>query len=424
MLGGMLVRNRVLALLFSLTFVTYLDRVCISATADVMRAELGLSRVEMGWVFSAFIAGYVLFEIPGGWMADRFGAKRLLARIVLWWSAFTALTGAALSFVVLLVVRFLFGCGEAGAFPGAAAAIGRWFPSDERGRAQAVVMIGSRLGGAFAPALVIWLMSLIDWRWIYALFAIVGVVWVMVWLRSYEDSPEQHPAVSPAERERIARGRPEPGENEQLSWKAMARSLNTWGLCLMYSGYTFGLYFYFTWLPTYLNEGRGIAFERVGFYAAAPFLAGAICNLLGGWWSDALAKKMPLRLARRIPAMAGMLAAAAFLMLSMSVADPTWGVAWLAMSFGAADLILPVCWATCLDTGRQFAGAVSGTMNSLGQVGGLLAPVLFGWLVDKTGSWNAPLLAMAIFYVLSACAWILIDAERPIVARRVAGDLG
>ena len=143
----MLVRHRVLALLFSLTFITYLDRVCISVTAEAMSQELGLSKTQMGQVFSIFVLGYVLFEIPGGWLADRFGARGLLSRVVIWWSAFTALTAGAWSYTSLMAVRFLFGCGEAGAFPGCTSSISRWFPIAERGRAQAVIMVGSRLGG-------------------------------------------------------------------------------------------------------------------------------------------------------------------------------------------------------------------------------------------------------------------------------------
>ena len=196
MLSGMPARYKALALMFALTMVTYLDRVCIAATAPAMSAELGLSKGQMGEVFSIFVLGYVLFEIPGGWLADRFGARSLLTRIVVCWSVFTAATGMAWSFASLLVIRFLFGCGEAGAFPGCASAISRWFPFSERGRAQAVIMVGSRLGGAFAPALVIALMSVIGWRAVFWIFALLGIVWAVAWASWFRNSPEQHGAVS------------------------------------------------------------------------------------------------------------------------------------------------------------------------------------------------------------------------------------
>jgi len=408
------VRYKVLALMFALTVITYLDRVCIAATRAAMSEELGLDKIRMGEVFSAFILGYVLFEIPGGWLADRFGARSLLTRIVVWWSVFTALTGAAWSYASLLAVRFLFGCGEAGAFPGSASAISRWFPRAERGKAQAVIMVGSRLGGALAPALVIALMARIGWRAVYPLFALLGVVWAVVWTAWFRNSPEQHPAVSPAEREHILATRGSLSHGAAIPWARLIRNRNVWALCGMYSGYTYGLYFYLTWLPTYLQESRGVAEAQLGFYAGLPWLVASASNLLGGWLTDRLSRKMSLRWARRLPAMCGLLAAALFLVLAALLENNTWAMLALALSFGSSDLILAVCWATCLDIGRQYAGTVSGTMNSLGQLGGVIAPVLVGWLVQEFGSWRLPLLLSAGYYVVSALLWLLIDAERPL----------
>jgi MFS family permease len=408
-------RSKVLGFLFSLTLITYLDRVCISATATAMKAELGLDNAQMGDIFSAFVLGYVLFEIPGGWLADRFGARTLLTRIVLWWSAFTALTGLAWSYGSLLAVRFLFGCGEAGAFPGSASAISRWFPFAERGRAQAVIMVGSRLGGAFAPMLVIAVMGVTGWRPVFWIFAGLGVVWAALWQNWYRDTPEEHPAVTQQELEAIRAGRVRVART-QADWGALLRSRNVWMLCLMYSGYTWGLYFYLTWLPTYLQEGRGIDWNLVGYAAAAPFLVAAAANYFGGWLTDRLSRTLPLRWARRGPALAGLLLAAVFIAIAAKAQSNTVALTALALSFGCSDLILPICWATCLDVGREQAGLVSGTMNSLGQVGAVLAPMVIGRLVESTGSWELPLLISAGYYVLSAAAWFGVNAERPLRA--------
>jgi MFS family permease len=408
------VRYKVLALMFTLTVITYLDRVCIAATSAAMSAELGLDRVQMGQVFSAFILGYVLFEIPGGWLADRFGARSLLTRIVLWWSVFTALTGAAWSHGSLLAVRFLFGCGEAGAFPGSASAISRWFPRAERGKAQAVIMVGSRLGGALAPGLVIALMARVGWRGVYPIFAVLGLIWAVAWRRWFRDSPEQHPAVSSAERQQIAATRGEISHGKAVPWKLLLRSRNVWALCGMYSGYTYGLYFYMTWLPTYLTESRGVGAADVALYAGLPWVVASGSNLLGGWLTDRLTRTIRLRWARRLPAMAGLLAAAVFLALAALLESNNAAMIALALSFGCSDLILAVCWATCLDVGGEHAGTVSGTMNSLGQIGGVIAPVLVGWLVEELHSWQLPLLISAAYYVVSALLWLLIDAERPL----------
>jgi MFS family permease len=407
-------RHKVLALMFALTFITYLDRVCISATATAMSAELGMTKTQMGQVLSAFVVGYVLFEIPGGWLADRYGARSLLTRIVVWWSAFTALTGVAWNFASLLVIRFLFGCGEAGAFPGCASALSRWFPRAERGRAQAVIMVGSRLGGAFAPGLVIAVMSASGWRSAFWIFAAAGIVWAAIWAWWYRNSPEEHPSVTTREIDAIRFGRDAGTHTTLVPWAALLRHKGVWALCAMYSGYAFGLYFYLTWLPTYLQEGRGVALSMVGFYAALPFLAGAVCNLLGGWLTDYLSRRVRLRWARRIPAMGGLVAAAGLLTAAALIQDNTWSLAALALSFGAADLILAVCWATCLDIGREHAGTVSGAMNSLGQIGGVIAPALIGWLVESTGAWQLPLLIAAGYYAVSALLWLAIDPEKPL----------
>jgi MFS family permease len=408
-------RYRVLALMFGLTVITYLDRVCIASTRAAMSEELGLDKVQMGEIFSAFILGYVLFEIPGGWLADRYGARALLTRIVLWWSVFTAFTGAAWSYGSLLAIRFLFGCGEAGAFPGCASAISRWFPRAERGKAQAIIIMGSRIGGALAPGLVIALMGSIGWRGVYPIFALFGVIWAIAWTAWFRNSPEEHPSVSTAEREYIVANRSPISHDVGVPWVRLLRSRNVWALGGMYSGYTYGLYFYLTWLPTYLQEGRGVSEDQVAFYAGLPWVLASAANIAGGWLTDRLSRRISLCWARRLPAMGGLFASALFLVLAALLENNTWALLVLAFSFASSDLILAVCWAACLDIGRQHAGTVSGTMNSFGQIGGVVAPVLVGWLVQEFGSWQLPLLISAGYYVVSGLLWLLIDAERPLV---------
>ncbi len=197
---------------------------------------------------------------------------------------------------------------------------------------------------------------------------------------------------------------------------AILRSRNVWALCGMYSGYTFGLYFYLTWLPTYLQEGRGISVAEIGFFAAVPWVTASACNLIGGLLTDWMTRRLSLRWARRIPGLCGLLGAAFFLTIAALVENTTLGIVALALSFGSVDLILAVCWATCLDVGREHAGTVSGTMNSLGQIGGATAPILFGYLVETYGSWQLPLLIAAGYYVVAALLWLLIDPEQPVTA--------
>lgn len=336
----------------------------------------------------------------------------MLTRIVLWWSVFTALTGTARSLASLVVIRFLFGCGEAGAFPGATSAIARWFPRTELARAQSIVMFGSRIGFAMTSWIVIALMTSYGWRSVYWIFAVLGIAWAVFWRRWFRDTPEQHRSVGPKELAVIRDQRSASDRTARVPWGELATSRNVWALCGMYSGYTWGLYFYIQWLPTYLEQARGLELPEIGPTAAAVLLSGAIANLAGGWLSDRLAQSAGVRMARRAPAMAGLLTAGVFLALSAKITDDTLALVCLAISFGCAELILAVTWATCLDIGGDAAGVVSGTMNSLGQVGGALAPWLIGLMVDRTGSWELPLLVSAAYYGISALLWLAIEPGR------------
>ena len=406
------VRRKVLGYLFVLMLITYLDRVCFSTTAGAMANDLGLSLEQIGMAGSFFVLGYVLFEIPGGWLADRYGARLMLTRIVIWWSAFTALTGAAWNFTALVAIRFLFGCGEAGAFPGSTSAIARWFPRHELGRAQSVVMFGSRIGFAMTSWVVIALMTAHGWRSVYWIFAVLGIAWAIGWGAWFRDTPEGHSGVDEAELALIRENRSAASHGPKIHWGALLTNRNVWALCGMYSGYTWGLYFYIQWLPTYLERARGLDLPEIGPMAAAVLLSGAAANLLGGWVSDRLVPSLGIRAARRTPAIVGLVAAAAFLALAATASDNTLSLVFLGLSFGSAELILAVTWATCLDIGGSAAGVVSGTMNSLGQIGGALAPWLIGMMVDRTGSWQPPLLVSSAYYLASALLWLLIEPDR------------
>lgn len=406
------VRFRTLGFLFVLMLITYLDRVCFSTTAGPMARELGLSLEQIGLAGTCFVLGYVLFEIPGGWLADRFGARAMLTRIVIWWSVFTALTGAAWNLGSLVAIRFLFGCGEAGAFPGATSAIARWFPRAEFARAQSIVMVGSRIGFAITSWIVIALMTNLSWRAVYWIFAVLGLVWSVAWWGWFRDLPDQHARVTQQELALIRAQRADADRKSRIPLGALLANRNVWALCAMYSGYTWGLYFYIQWLPTYLEQARNLDLPEIGPMAAAVLLSGAVANVVGGWASDKLGRRFDLAVARRIPAVAGLLGAGVFLALAATLGDDRLALIFLGLSFGCAELVLAVTWATCLDIGGSAAGVMSGTMNSLGQIGGALAPWLIGLMVDRTGSWELPLLISAAYYGVSALLWLLIDPNR------------
>ena len=293
------VRGRVLTFAFLLTVITYLDRVCISVAAPAMMADLHLSVLQMSAVFSAFIVAYSLFEIPSGWLGDVRGPRRVLTRIVLWWSAFTMLTGSVQGFRSLVAVRFLFGAGEAGAFPNIIRSFARWFPLRERGRASGVMFLGSRLGGMLSAPIALLLINRLGWRASFVVFGAVGFVWAAAWSRWYRDSPSDHPAVNAEELAWIQQdgGRPD-GPAAPTPWRALLTSRSVWAICAMYSAYGYGLYFYLTWLPTYLISELGFSALGGGFFASLPFLLAGIADVAGGWLTDRLARDYGLRAAR------------------------------------------------------------------------------------------------------------------------------
>lgn len=415
--GGSRVRYRVLAFAFALAVVTYLDRICISAAAPFMMADLNLTMLQMSVVFSAFTLAYSLFEVPAGWRGDVVGARRVLTRIVVWWSAFTMLTGAAWSFRSLVAIRFLFGAGEAGAFPNIQHSFARWFPARERGRANGVLFLGSRLGGALAPGLALLLIQRWGWRASFVVFGAIGIAWAVAWHTWYRDRPAEHPAVDDAERSWIAQdgstsGVPAPRERVEVPWRRLLASRNLYAICGMYFAFGYGLYFYFTWLPTYLIRVLGFSGLAGGFFAGLPFVLAGGADLAGGWLTDHLAVARGLRAGRCHLGSAAFASCALLLVVSTQAASPVAKALLLALALAAADLALGACWAVCLDTGARYAGVVTGFMNTFGNLGGFVGPLVVGYVVERWGSWTLPFGITAAVYAGGALLWLAIDPTR------------
>ncbi len=406
-------RHRVLGFLFFLSIVTYVDRVCISVAGPAMQKDLNLSPEQWGWVVAAFAFAYAIFEIPTGSMGDRSGPRGVLTRIVIWWSAFTTLTGMVSNYFVLLGTRFLFGAGEAGAYPNSSAAISRWFPATERGRAHGVVWMASRIGGAISPLMVIPIQVAYGWRASFLVFGILGVVWAAAWFWWFRDNPADKPGVTREEIEEI--GVTRGSGSHAIPWGQALRSPNLLWIMLMYHTYCWGSFFYLSWLHTFLVKGRGFDDADVKSMSWLPFAFGAVANLMGGITSDRLVKRIGLRWGRRVVAMSGLGASALFITLTMFTEDKLLSVLLLALGYAGSDFMLPVAWAVCLDTGRKYAGAVTGAMNTAGQLGSTLTSLAFGYLVTGFGSYNAPLAPMAAMTAISALLWLKIDPAVQII---------
>jgi sugar phosphate permease len=406
-------RGRVLIFAFLLSVVTYLDRICISAAAPFIMADLQLTVLQMSAVFSAFTLAYSIFEIPSGWLADVRGPRRMLTRIVLWWSAFTMLTGAATGFRSLVAIRFLFGAGEAGAFPTVARSFSQWFPQRERGTANGVLFFGSRIGGMLSAPMALLLIRQWGWRPSFVVFGTLGLVWAAAWYRWYRDRPAEHRDVNAEELAWIEQDGAA-GAADATPWRALLASRNLYAICGMYFAFGYGLYFYFTWLPTYLIRELGFSMLAGGLLSALPFALAGLADLGGGWLTDALARRKGLRTARCGLGCASFLTCAALIVLSTLAPQPLAKAVLLAFALACADLALGACWAVCLDVGAANAGVVTGFMNTFGNVGGLIGPMVVGFAVDRWHSWTFPFYVTAFVYAAGALAWLAIDPQRKI----------
>jgi len=417
----MKLRSRVLAFLFGFAIITFVDRVCIAVAGTAMQHDLAISPQQWGWMLGLFSLAYGAFEMPVGALADRLGPRVVLTRIVSCWSVFTILTGAVTRYWQLVVVRFLFGAGEAGAFPGCSAVIVRWFPVRERAFAQGIVFMGSRVGGAMTPFLVLPLLEAWGWRACFYVFGVVGLLWPLAWYRWFRDRPADMPGITPAEREELAETAAGARAEHGLPWRAFRRNRSLRWILVMYFACCWTAFFYLSWLHTFLEKGRG--FSRADLLALAwlPFVLGATACFCGGRVGDWLVRKRGLKWGRRIVGVAGLGASACFIGAALGTEDKVGTIVFLALGYAGADFMLPVAWATCLDIGGRHAGAVTGAMNMAGQAGAFTTSVAFGYIVAVTGRWDAPLWPMMIVTALGALAWLRIDPTETL--GKTAGDL-
>jgi sugar phosphate permease len=411
-------------LLISLMYlITYLDRVNISAAAPVISKEFGFDKVTMGAIFSAFVWAYALFQVPGGWLGDRFGPRRMLTIIVTYWSIMTAATAAATGAVSFMVVRFLFGIGEGGAFPVATRAMQLWYPPQERGFVQGITHSASRLGAAIAPPIVIAIMTAFGWHWAFYVCGAVGIVWAAWWWFAYRNLPEEHGLVNRAELERIrgtdAQGNVNPPKIEArptVPWATLLRSPNMWAIMCAYFTYVYCLWIFLSWLPSYLVDYRHFTLVKVGWLASLPLLAGVVGDTVGGLATDWLLRKTgKARFARRAVAIVGLLGCVVFIVPAALVEDAYAAVFCLTGAMFFLECTIGPSWAVPMDTGGKYSGTVSGMMNMAGNIGGALSPLVFGFLAQGD-FWQAPFIVAAALLVIGAGIWAFwLDPEVSVI---------
>jgi len=471
------VRYGVLVFACALSMITYLDRVCMGTVGPFIQSEFHFGDLELGIIFGAFTFAYAIFEVPTGWLGDMFGPRKTLIRIVLWWSLFTALTGVVtpsdwvlftlpgidtrwisiptigvgLSFAALFAVRFLFGVGEAGAYPNIARAFHNWFPFQERGFASGAVWTAGRFAGGATPAVVLYLVTVMEWRHTFWLFGAIGVVWGILFWWWFRDRPEQKAGVNAAEVALIHAGdRPHTEGPLQVPWRRLLSSGNLWLLCGMYWCGAFGWYFNITYLPKYLKEQFHLeagadAFTAqwwsVTLLAGLPLLFGSTACLIGGVLTDQFIKRTGNRKwGRRLFGMLGHGLCAACYFAAIAMPNAWLFVLGIALAAFWNDITMGASWASCIDIGGRYSGIVSGCMNTIGNLGGFIANIVTGLVlrgfaggIDKETqmpayleatrpAWTLNFMMFGGVYVIAVVLWAFFDSTKPVAPGAVATE--
>ena len=413
-------RHIILAVMCLMYFISYIDRVNIAVAGPLIRHEMGLTSGQLGLVFSAFAYPYAVMQIVGGWLADKYGPKRVLTILSLIWGVATLATGFAGSVAMLVGLRFLLGIGEGGAFPTATRAFTYWMPVAERGFAQGITHSFARLGGAVTPPLVLAVVAFGGWRDAFLLLGVASLAWTVLYMCFFTNSPEQHRRITPEETAEIGyrAGDCDRAKHAATPWRKLIRRM--WLVTVVDFCYGWLLWVYLTWLPSYLRESRGFDLKQLALFTALPLLAGVVGDTLGGVVSDKLFKMTGrLRFARCSVLVVGMGGSLAFLLPMLSANDPVTAVMFLSASFFFLEITNPVLWTLPLDIAGKYAGTAGGMMNTGFGVAGMISPVAFGFLIESTGSYNVPFTISACLLGVGIVAALFIDTSKTVEADEV-----
>ncbi len=407
-------RYRVLIFLFFLILITYLDRICISLVGVRIKSEFNLSNTQFGWVLGAFALAYALFEIPSGALGDRIGQKKVFIRIVLMWSLFTALTGAATGMLTLMAIRFLFGVGEAGAFPNSTATISRWMPASETARGVSWLMIGSSTGAAIAPLIVVPIAIAYGWRAPFFVNGFIGLLWVLVCFLWFKNNPSEMKNITTEEKSLIENNRRFIQHDELFPWKIALKNRSMIAMSIAFFCSQWGLYFFIAWMPVYLQEGRHFSENAMKLTTSYLFILGIVGGVVTGFFSDWLVKKKGLKFGRQFLGSFALITIS--LLFFITALTPNNTIAALCLVCGY--FFIPANgingFSTCIDIGGCKAGTVAGIMNFAGNLGAFFLAIFFGKIVDVTHSFNAPLFVVAGVLFAGGLLWLLVDPTKPL----------
>ncbi|MFM2126145.1 MAG: putative sulfoacetate transporter SauU [Acidobacteriota bacterium] len=438
-------RTRTVVLWFAivLAIITYVDRVCISQAAPQMQKDLGLTKEQMGWAFTAFSLAYALFEIPGGWLGDKIGPRKVLMRVVSMWSIFTVATGWAWSLGSLVLFRFLFGIGEAGCFPNVTKAFTLWFPAIERVKAQGVMWLSARWGGAFTPLLVGWMLATggegksglgLHYKWVFLIFGVMGVLWAVLFYRWFRDLPKNHPKVNAAELAIIGDHSHATGGDHSVPWAELLAARSVWMLWLQYFCMSFAWYFYITWMPTFIKETfPNFTDIQRALLGCVPLFFGGLGSIFAGLVAAPLERYFgSSATTRRFLGCAGLCMAAVMLLASIYLRQtpaaalagswiPILSMLAVGMASFCNDLAMPGAWGACMEVGGKHTGSLSGSMNMMGNLGGAMPGFVVPMVLTLTNApgattpnWNSVFYLFAAVYVVGGLSWLAIDAVTPL----------
>lgn len=407
------IRIWVITILFFCSLNTYLDRACIASAVDAIRHDLRLSAEAMGLALGIFALGYALFQVPAGWFADKYGAKKTLAFVVTAWSALTALTGLVWRFWQLIVVRFLFGASEAGAFPGIAQAYYRWLPPGERGLAHGVTFSGSRLGAAVSLFLMPWLIVQLGWRGMFFVNGLVGLLWVAWWLWTYRDDPQDHPKMTSGELHHIRANDGRLGsQSDGPPLAVLITSRNMFLAMVQYFASNVTFFVTLTWLPSYLKQQWSEDPSSI-YWSAVPLL----CATAANWVAGAMVTRLhglgyPVA-SRRITAAVGFALAIVGLLFASQTESLFWFIVAFSITTFGVDMTLSPSWAFCNDLGGKHSGTISAAMNMVGNIGAAFGAIIFPILQDPvTGRAGTFFLMAAAFNATAIVCWIFMNPKR------------
>ncbi len=407
-------------LIFSITFISYMDRVNLSVATPTIMQEFGFTKVDMGFLQTAFFVGYALMQVPGGMMAEYFGQRIASTVAVSWWSIFTALTALGSGFTSFAIIRGLFGLGEGPIFPAMNNFIYRWFNKAEKATASSFMLGGAFVGPVFGPAATVALMLAFGWRSVFVIFGVCGLVLALAWWFFAKNDPRQSPFVNQAEADHIESGmtKVDPNAAKEIApWSSLITSTQFWAIGLQYFITDYIMYVFLAWLPLYLMEAQGFSLAKMGIAASFPWAALCLVTFFTGYVSDKLiGAGMSKHTARTFFGVIGLVISGAALYMAAIASNPTMNVLWLTISLGSLGFTFNASWAASMDIGGKFCGTVSGWMNFWGNIGGVVAPVATAWIATNYG-WQAAIVVTACSSVIGVICWLAVKPDQEIVAK-------